>query len=166
MEDLKLKIIQAKESDFLSIYDFVSKCKPLEVYPEHLYKIILRYFNDTCFILKFQDKLIGFAIGFISQVHLKRFFLWQLGIDSKFQNRGVGGHFLKRLENKIKQKDIKQIELTVDPVNIASMKLFKKMGYKNVSKKEGKCFKVSNIEAVKDYYKTGRHFVVFQKKID
>jgi L-2,4-diaminobutyric acid acetyltransferase len=164
MKTPNLKIRQAKESDFLTVCEFVSKCKPLEEYPEHLYKILLRYFNNTCFIAESKGELIGVALGFVSQAHAGRYFLWQIGILPKVQSKGIGSSFLKKIEEKMRQRGIKEIELTVDPQNSPSVTLFSKMDYENASRDEGKTVKINNREAAKDYYKPGRHFIVFRKK--
>jgi RimJ/RimL family protein N-acetyltransferase len=58
------------------------------------------------------------------------------------------------------------VEVTVDPENIASKKLFEKNGYLNVSSNEGETIEVRGSTAVKDYYKPGRHFILFQKGLD
>jgi hypothetical protein len=59
-----------------------------------------------------------------------------------------------------------RIEVTIDPENIVSEKLFIKNGYSNISSKIGPTVLVNKKKAVKDYYSPNRHFMVFEKKID
>jgi organic radical activating enzyme len=49
--------------------------------------------------------------------------------------------------------------------NIPSQKLFEKSGYKNESSSEGDTIKVNNKLCMKDYYKPGRHFILYAKEI-
>ena len=55
--------------------------------------------------------------------------------------------------------------MTIDPDNLPSQKLFEKMGYENISERVGKTIEVQGKIAVQDYYKPGRHFMVFEKLI-
>jgi ribosomal protein S18 acetylase RimI-like enzyme len=92
-------------------------------------------------------------------------FLWQIGVFSYYRGKEIGKKLLDKLEKAAKEQDCKIIEVTVDPVNIASQKLFEKNGYINVSSKEGEIIDFKGKPAVKDYYKPGRHFILFQKEL-
>lgn len=160
---MKLTIRNASENEFLNIYEFVSHCKPLENYAKHFYKIILRYFGNTCFLVEYESKIVGFLMGFISQVHEGTYFLWQIGIDPSMQGKGIGSYLLKNVENKLRERGCKRIEVTIDPENIPSSKLFERAGYNNISHKEGKIVEVKGNIAVEDYYSPGRHFMLYEK---
>ena len=158
-------IKETTEDDFLKVYEFVSHCKPLENYSEHFYKIMLRYFSNSCFIAEFNRKIVGFIMGFRSQVDKNKFFLWQIGVFSKYREKEVGKKLLDKIENTAKDLGCNMIELTVDPENIPPQRFFEKHGYRNVSSKEGEIMEVMGNKAVKDYYKPGRHFSLFQKEL-
>lgn len=160
-----MRIRKATQEDFLRVHRFTSGCPPLENYPEHLYKIILRYFGDYCFIAEKKEQIIGFAMGIVPQSFPHTYFLWQVGIAPSYQGKGIGGKLVRVIENEIKKKGITRIEVTIDPVNSTSQKLFEKMEYKNISEKVGKTIKVQGNIAVQDYYKPGRHFMVYEKWI-
>ena len=159
-------IKRTNEDDFLKIYKFISNCKPLENYSEHLYKIMLRYFGNSCFIAEFNNNIVGFAMGFKSQIDQNKFFLWQIGVFSKYREKEVGKKLLNQIEKAAGELGCKSIELTVDPENIPSTRFFEKNGYLNVSSKEGEIIEVIGNAAVKDYYKPGRHFILFQKELN
>jgi predicted acetyltransferase len=86
-------------------------------------------------------------------------------VFSYHRGKEIGKKLLVEIEKAAKELDCKIIEVTVDPENIASKKLFEKNGYLNVSSKEGEIIKVMGINSVKDYYKPGRHFILFQKEL-
>jgi L-2,4-diaminobutyric acid acetyltransferase len=153
------------EDDFLKIYKFTSNCKPLENYPEHFYKILLRYFGNSCFVAEFNNDIVGFVMGFRSQVDQNKFFLWQIGVFSKYREKEVGKKLLNQIEKVAKNLGCNIIELTVDPENLPPTRFFEKNGYLNVSYKEGEILEVMGNTAVKDYYKPDRHFILFQKKL-
>lgn len=154
---------QVAENEFMKIYKFVEKCKPLEHYPAHLYKIMFRYFGSTCFIAELKNKVLGFVIGFISQQHEKTYFLWQIGVDPSKQGKGVGSIILEMVEAEVKKLGCQRIELTIDPENKPSQNLFDRMGYRNVSGREGEQVTVDGNAAIKDYYSPGRHFMLYEK---
>ena len=89
-----MKIRNVKETEFEAVHNFVSKCKPLENYKVHFYRIMLRYFSDTCFIAEDDDIIIGFVLGILSQRHKGTFFLWQIAIAPSRQGKGLGSLFL------------------------------------------------------------------------
>ena len=164
MNNQNYQIRNPDEKEFLDIYHFVSKCKPLEQYDTHFYKIMLRFFPNTCFLLLQGHEIIGFILGFISQNHSPNtYFLWQIGINPSTQGKGLGIYFLGEVEKYIYKLECFRIELTIDPENIPSQKLFEKMGYSNLSEREGKVVMVKGNKAVQDYYKPGRHFMVYEK---
>lgn len=160
-----MRIRKATQEDFLKVHQFTSGCPPMENYPEHVYKIILRYFGDYCFIAENEGQIIGFAMGIVPQSFPGTFFLWEVGVAPSCQGQGIGGILVREVENELRKKGFNRIELTIDPVNIPSQKLFEKMGFQNISDKVGKTIEVEGKLAVRDYYKPGRHFMVYEKRI-
>jgi len=158
-------IREAKEDEFLHVYNLVSQSPPLEKYFQHFFKIMLRYFSSTCLVAEHQGKLIGWQMGLLSQNDPTTYFLWQVGVHPDMQGRGLGGLLLDAIENKVTELGCTRIELTIDPENISSEKLFLKNGYTNASSKVGPTVLVNKRKAVKDYYSPDRHFMVFEKKI-
>ena len=161
----KIVVRNAEEKEFLNIYRFISKCKLLEGYAEHFYKIMLRHFGNICFVACNGNKIVGVLMGFISQNKPKTYFLWQIGVSSFMQRKGIGALLLRKTEREVKKIGCEKIEVTIDPENISSQRLFEKIGYKNISSKEGEIIEVNDNIAVKDYYKYGRHFMVYEKKL-
>ncbi len=160
-----MRIRKATQEDFLSVHQFTAGCPPMENYPEHVYKIILRYFGDYCFIAENEGQIIGFAMGIVPQSFPGTFFLWEVGVAPSYQGQGIGGKLVREVETELRKKGFNRIELTIDPVNIPSQKLFEKMGFHNISERVGKTVEVEGKLAVQDYYKPGRHFMVYEKRI-
>ncbi|PWB51845.1 MAG: hypothetical protein C3F06_09270 [Candidatus Methanoperedenaceae archaeon] len=160
-----MKIRKGSQEDFLRVHQFTAGCPPMENYPEHVYKIILRYFGDYCFIAEENEQIIGFVLGIVPQSFQDTYFLWDIGVAPSYRGKGIGKRLVREVENELGKKGFKRIELTIDPANLLSRKLFEKMGFKNISGRVGKTIEVQGYPAVKDYYKPGRHFMVFEKLI-
>jgi phosphoribosylamine--glycine ligase len=164
LKGAKFQVRTAKQTDFLNVYEFVSSCPPLENYAEHVYKILLRYCGNSCFIAEIRNRIVGFVLGLISQTHEQRtYFLWQIGVSSSVQGTGIGKRLLEEVEKQVIAQGCHRIELTIDPENVPSQKLFEKMGYGNISQREGDTLDILGNMAVKDYYKPGRHFMLYEK---
>jgi diaminobutyrate acetyltransferase len=160
-----MKVRKASQEDFLKVHKFTAQCPPLENYPEHVYKIILRYFGDYCFIAEENGQIIGFAMGIVPQSIPYTYFLWDIGIDPSYQRQEIGTAILREIENELEKLGFIRIEVTIDPINTSSQKLFEKMGYKNISGKERNTIKVHGNIAIQDYYSPGRHFMLYEKQI-
>ena len=155
----------AQADEYMKIHKFVSQCPPLEAYPIHVFKILLRYFSNTCFIAKHKEEIVAWVLGFRSQKDQSTYFLWQIGISPKFQGKGLGKKLLNHIEIQLKQNNFKRIEVTIDPENTPSQKLFEYLGYKNISETEDRTKKVNDNFAVQDYYGPGRDFMLYGKSI-
>ena len=160
-----MRIRKTAQEDFLRVHEFTAGCPPMENYPEHVYKILLRYFGDYCFIAEENEQIIGFVLGIVPQSFEGTYFLWDIGVTPSYRGKGIGKRLVREVENELSKMGFKRIELTIDPANLPSRKLFEKMGFKNISERVGKTIEVQGNLSVKDYYKPGRHFMVFEKLI-
>lgn len=97
-----------------------------------VYKYIMmtNYFKETCVVAKIDHKLVGFITGFIAPNKPDTVFVWQIGVDPEYSNKGIGSQLLDQLTKQIKDKDIDFLEATITPSNKASQALFKKFAFK------------------------------------
>ncbi|MEA2021259.1 MAG: phosphoribosylamine--glycine ligase [Candidatus Caldatribacteriota bacterium] len=159
-------IREAREDEFLNVYQLISQSPPLEKYFQHFYRIMLRYFSSTCIVAENQHRLVGWQMGFVSQNDQKTYFLWQIGVHYDMQGKGLGGLLLEETERKAYESGCTRMEVTIDPENVPSEKLFIKNNYHNISQQVGTAVQVKGREAVRDYYSPGRHFMVFEKQLN
>ncbi len=159
-----LKFRNAGENEFLEIQEFVGQCPPLEQYPPHVFKIILRCSSDCCFVATKGEKRVGWVMGLLNTAG-DTYFLWQIGIHPSIQGEGAGKILLGFVEKNVRLLGCDRIQLTIDPENIASQKLFEKCGYKNVSEGEKGVIKINGNPAVRDFYNHRRHFMIYEKEM-
>jgi len=165
VEDDELFLMKASEPEFLEIYDLVRNCPPLEPYAAHLFRIITRYAGNTCYVARMGDRLVGWVMGFMAQTMDNTYFLWQVGVDPDLQGRSIAGRLLNYVEEDLSKADCIRIELTIDPENTASIRLFEKYGYRNISAGLGRTTMFNGNEAVINFYSPGRHFMVMEKRL-
>ena len=163
--DKRIIIEPPSEEEFVEVFRFMAQSMPSECYAEHFYKIMLRYFGNTCVVARDRKNIIGFVLGFFSQVQTDTYFLWQIATLPAYQGMGIGKKLVREVEKILSKMNCRRIEVTIAPDNTPSQKLFEAMGYKNVSQKEGETLVINNNPAVKDYYKPGRHFMLYEKII-
>ena len=66
MEHVRIRTV--KKEDFLEIMDLASKCDPIPVERDSIYHLFTKYFANTCFVAEKENKIVGYILGFISQL--------------------------------------------------------------------------------------------------
>jgi phosphoribosylamine--glycine ligase len=155
----------AREDEFLDVQGFVSSCPPLEAYPQHVYRILLRHFGSCSFVAEREGRILGFVLGLASHRHPGTYFLWQIGVAPDQQGTGLGRRLLRHLESELVGLGLRRVDVTIDPLNEPSRRLFEAEGYRNRSADEGATAVVNGQLAAADFYRPGRHFLVFEKTL-
>jgi len=160
-----IRFRRASEEDFMEVQGFISGCPPLEPYPQHQYRILLRYFGNVCFAAENGNRLVGFIAGLVSSALPGTYFLWQIGVSPGTRGTGLGKRLLRYAEHELAEEGVGRIEVTVDPMNDPSRKLFEAEGYRSMAWKEGNLVEVNGQAALKDFYRPGRHFLLYEKSL-
>ena len=159
-------IRQPADSEFIAIRDLCAECPPLEVYPVHLYRIMLCYWGNTCLLAEQDGLAVGFVQGLFSQTaSAKTYFLWQIAVHPKNRKQGVGQCLLRAIETTVRHAGGLFIHATIDPENKPSRALFTSHGYVNVSANQEATTTELDQPAMRDYYGPGRHFMLYEKAL-
>lgn len=159
----KMKITNPTENDIEKIHRLIGELEGLVQHPLHFYNIMVRYFGNSFFVAKKGDRLIGFVWGFISQTNREIFFLWQIGVAKDFRGKNTAQQLIRRLMDFAGENGCKKIHATVETGNIASWKMFEKMGFQNVS--EGNTIVEHGKKALVNYYGSGTHQILYEYKL-
>lgn len=122
--DLQIEYIKPSVQDGASIYELVKESNALDVNSQYSYLMMVKFFQHSCIIAKFNQTLAGFVIAFPLLNKQDTLFVWQIGVSHHFRRQGVG---TKMLEALLASEDCKQfcyIEATITPSNRASQSLF------------------------------------------
>ena len=158
-----MKITEATLDRVFEIHQLVEELEGLVHHPVHFYNIMIRYFGNSFFIAKENDKIIGFVWGFVSQTDPQVCFLWQIGVSANFRGKGISGKLLGSFIHFAAEKGCKLVRATVEPGNIASWKLFERHGFEVSS--TGKTITENKKLAVVNYYGSGTNQVVYEKEV-
>lgn len=156
----------ARRGDAEAMHALAAECPPLEVYPLHEYVILLRYCGDLACVAEVDGEIVGFEVGIPASRRQGVYFLWQIGVAPDERGTGLAQQLLETLEERVRAAGYHTIELTVDPANEPSYRLFRSAGYDNVSRREDSAIEVDGHWAVEDHYGPDRHFVLFEKRVD
>ncbi|MBI2874958.1 MAG: GNAT family N-acetyltransferase [Firmicutes bacterium] len=112
------------------VHRIAGEAPPLDVYPLHVYAIILRDFGRTCMAAVAVAETAGFVTGYLAGDRSDRYFLWQIGVGMAFRRRGIGGLLLASTLSLAREAGAREIFATVDPENEPSLLLFSRQGFK------------------------------------
>ena len=90
--------------------------------------------HGNVYVLKEPGKskdIIGLAIMMRDWDDLGEVYLFDFGIKTKYQNKGLGTEFLQIISNHLRNNDFDKISLTVDPDNGSAVHVYKnKLGFR------------------------------------
>mgnify|MGYP001048111246 FL=1 len=121
------------------------------------------YFGDSIFLARDGDDLVGYVLGFRSQVDSSVFYLWQIGVIKEHRGTGLAQRLVSALLGKASEMGAKRMHVTAEIDNIASWKLFLKMGFENIS--SGETVEKYGQKAMVNYYGSGTDQVFMEKLI-
>lgn len=115
--------------------------KGLDLNSSYSYLMLCRYFSQTCVVAEIDNKIAGFISAFLSPTDSTVLFVWQVAVDKSFHRRGLGMTMLKHLLEREACKNVKYIEITVNPSNEPAYCLYYKLAEAlNASVEEFECF--------------------------
>jgi len=113
--------------------------KIIEVMPEwwggrdltsSVLKVFFIYFCDTSYVVEANGKIVGFLIGFLSQVKQHEAYIHFAGVDPEFRKQGVGRKLYKKFFESCKSRSVKVIRSCTSPINRLSIQFHKAIGFK------------------------------------
>lgn len=115
---------QPVKKDGSEVWRLVRDSGGLDLNSVYSYLMLCDFFRDTCRVAESEGQIVGFASAFRKPDDPQTLFVWQIAVDPGLRGRGVGRSMLKELIDSDKNADIRFIEATIGPNNIASRSLF------------------------------------------
>ncbi|MCD1294567.1 N-acetyltransferase [Methanocella sp. CWC-04] len=153
----------AFEYDFLEVTNKSREWGDLVIEREGVYHILMAHFRKTCFIAEDRGKMIGYLLGFRSQVNPDQAFLHLIQVDPAMRGHGIGKRLFKQFQAEVKKMGCTEIHTIARPENKVGMGFHKGMGFEIV--KPENSIDIQGVPAAKDYNGPGKHMVLFVKKI-
>lgn len=126
-----LTIRQFKTKDMFSVIKLASETLP-ERYNPSLFNFFYETFPIGFLVAEKNHKIIGFLIGVITNPDTAKILM--LGVYKHSRKQNVGSRLINHFFNKIKQKNIKNVELEVRIDNKIAIKFYEKHNFKIIEK--------------------------------
>lgn len=112
------------------MFDLVVKSKVLDVNSSYSYLMWGKYFHKTSIIAETDGRIVGFISAFLQPESPDTLFIWQVAVDQTQRGKGLATALIMKLLNRLEGQNVRFIEATVTPTNIASNRLFKGLAKK------------------------------------
>lgn len=114
------------------MFRIVKESNVLDVNSSYSYLMWSKFFHHTSIIAQNeQGNIIGFVTGFLQPDSPDTLFVWQVAVDQTYRGMGLATNLIDQLLQKLKNDQVKFLEATVTPTNIASSNLFKGIAKKH-----------------------------------
>lgn len=113
-----------KRSDAVGVYDLVDRCKPLDLNSFYAYLLIIEHHGGTCVVAEKDGRTVGFISAYPKPGDGGKLFVWQVAVDSSTRGEGLGRRMLRELVGRPACREVRFIETTVTPSNLASRGMF------------------------------------------
>lgn len=110
-----------------ALYGLVERCKPLDLNSRYCYMLVSTHFRETSVVAESGGEVQGLVSGYLDPNDPETLFVWQVAVDPSLRGQGVALQMLQTLLSRERLKDIRFIETTISPSNIASQKLFRRL---------------------------------------
>ena len=119
------EIRSPRVSDAAAMWQLVQDCGVLDTNSCYAYLLICRDFSETSLVAVSDGNLLGFVSAYIPPNRPDSLFVWQIGIAKSARRQGLAKQLLQSLLNLCVARQLRFIEATVTPSNVASSKLFR-----------------------------------------
>jgi L-2,4-diaminobutyric acid acetyltransferase len=110
--------------DGKEIWQLIKDTGVLDLNSSYSYLLWAKYFSKSSVVVKSQEKVVGFISGFIEPDHPDTLFIWQVAVDRSMRGKGLATKMLKEILSRQTCRNIRYLEATVTPTNVASTAMF------------------------------------------
>ncbi|WP_258000474.1 diaminobutyrate acetyltransferase [Bacillus sp. Marseille-P3661] len=140
-KEITIDFVNPNAKDGSSMWKLVKESGALDLNSPYSYLMMSKYFENTCIVAKHEEQLAGFVTAFIMPNQPDTVFVWQIGVSQQYQGQGIATKILQALLDCESCEDVKFLEATISPSNIASQSLFTGLAKKkNTDVKIFDCF--------------------------
>lgn len=158
-----VSIRNVEERDFLDIMRVAANCAPVPVERDSIYHCFTKYFANTCFVAESHGGVVGFVLGWISQVDDAVAYVHNVCVTPDMRKKKIAADLYDRFIEAVKARRCKKVFLIINPKNRISLSFHQALGFK--ISEEGEGIDTDGVRAVKNYNGPDKHMVVMYKTI-
>lgn len=106
------------------VHALVRRCPPLDLNSSYSYFLLCSHHADTCVVAQQGHDIVGFLSAYRLPRAAHTLFVWQVAVDARMRGQGLAGHMLEHLLARASCNDVRFVETTVAPSNLASRRVF------------------------------------------
>lgn len=112
------------KQDGQAIHQLIKQCPPLDLNSVYTYLLLCEHFQQTCVVAEIDGQLCGFVSAYLHPQHPDVLFVWQVAVHERARGMGLGKQMLTSLLNRPSTRQVRFLETTVGPDNVASRRMF------------------------------------------
>ncbi len=120
----RVTIRMPDDTDGGSLWRVARDSGKLDLNTPYCYLLLGKYFRRTCAVAELEGGAVGFVTGFRHPERQDTWFVWQIAVDASARGRGLARRLLEHVLRRPENADIRYVEATVSPSNVASRALF------------------------------------------
>lgn len=125
VDDIDIRKPQAR--DGYDIYQLIANSPPLDLNSIYSYYLLSDHFRDSCVVAESQGKVAGFLSAYRIPQRVDTLFIWQVVVHPALRGQRVASRMLESLLQRFEKYELRSLEATVNPSNIASRALFERL---------------------------------------
>lgn len=106
------------------IWRMIKRAGGLDVNSAYSYLMLCDMFGKTCCVAEQDGRICGFLSAFRKPEQSDSLFVWQIAVDPVLRGNGIGATLLKEVLAREENDNIRYLEATISPDNVASRSLF------------------------------------------
>lgn len=92
-------------------------------------RLFFKHFNNTSFVMKESDSIIGFIVGFVSQTEKTKAYVHFIGVTPKMKGKHIGKKLYTHFFKTVTELGAKTVECVTSIKNENSIKFHRRIGF-------------------------------------
>lgn len=121
----KIQFSAPVREDSPALYALIKRSPPLDLNSRYAYMLVATHFANTSVVAKVDGEVVGLVSAYVLPEKPDTLFVWQVAVDASMRGAGLAQRLVyKALES---VPNVRFIETTITPSNVASQKLFERI---------------------------------------
>lgn len=158
-----MKIENIRSSDYDMIIGLLSEWWNGREVAAMLPRLFFTHFNNTSFIIKEKETIVGFIVGFISQTEKTKAYVHFIGVNPVMRNRKIGKLLYTSFFQAVRTLGVKEVLSVTSIDNKSSISFHQRVGFDIMANES---LNDSGNPYYKDYDGPGQHRVLFKYNLE
>jgi L-2,4-diaminobutyric acid acetyltransferase len=128
MTTQKVILRTPRKEDGAAIYQLVKSSPPLDLNSCYAYLLQAQHFSESCIVAEHNGAIVAYVSAYIPPQQPDTLFVWQVVTASAYRGTGMAATLISGLLARPACQAVRYIDTTVSPSNIASARVFRKLG--------------------------------------